>query len=67
MGISRRTIESGSTLGTFIMFPGNGVVVYFYFNNLKAEYRHFESVEDYKKLRDRFIDEYTKHLKICKS
>jgi hypothetical protein len=65
-GFSRATIESGSTLGTFVMFPGNGVTVYFYFNNMKPEYRNFESVDDYKKQRDRFMDEYTKYLKTCK-
>ena len=65
-GFSRTTIETGSTLGTFVMFPGNGVTVYFYFNNMKPEYRNFESVDDYKKQRDRFMDEYTKHLKTCK-
>ncbi|KOY87817.1 hypothetical protein AD998_18250 [bacterium 336/3] len=64
-GFSRATIETGSTLGTFVMFPGNGVTVYFYFNNMKPEYRNFESVEDYKKQRDKFIDEYTKYLKTC--
>jgi hypothetical protein len=65
-GFSRATIETGSTLGTFIMFPGNGVTVYFYFNNMKPEYRNFESVDDYKKQRDRFMDEYTKYLTKCK-
>ncbi len=65
-GFSRATIETGSTLGTFVMFPGNGVTVYFYFNNMKPEFRNFENVEGYKKQRDRFIDEYTKHLKTCK-
>lgn len=65
-GLSRATIETGSTLGTFIMFPGNGVTVYFYFNNMKPEYRNFESVSDYKKQRDRFMNEYTKYLKTCK-
>jgi hypothetical protein len=64
-GLSRGTIETGSTLGIFIMFPGNGVTVYFYFNNLKPEVRNFESLEDYKKQRDRFLEEYTKHLKAC--
>ena len=64
-GLSRGTIEKGSTLGTFIMFPGNGVTVYFYFNNLKPEYRNFESVEDYKNQRDKFFEEYTKHLTTC--
>ena len=66
-GLSRGTIESGSTLGIFIMFPGNGVTVYFYFNNLKPEYRNFVSVDDYKKQRDKFIDEYTKYLTTCKN
>lgn len=65
-GFSRATIEAGSILGLFIMFPGNGVTVYFYFNNMKPEYRNFESVDDYKKQRDQFMDEYTKHLKACK-
>lgn len=65
-GLSRGSIEAGSTLGTFVTFPGNGVVVYFYFNNMKPEYRNFESLDDYKKQRDRFIDEYTKYLTTCK-
>lgn len=64
-GLSRGTIESGSNLGTFVMFPGNGVTVYFYFNNLKPAYRNFESLEDYKRQRDRFLEEYTKHLLGC--
>jgi hypothetical protein len=64
-GLSRGAIETGSILGTFVMFPGNGVTVYFYFNNMKPEYRNFESVDDYKKQRDRFIDEYTKYLTTC--
>lgn len=65
-GLSRGSIEIGSTLGTFVMFPGNGVTVYFYFNNMKPEYRNFESVDDYKKQRDKFIEEYTKHVITCK-
>lgn len=65
-GLSRGTIETGSTLGTFIMFPGNDVTVYFYFNNLKPEFRNFENVDDYKKQRDKFMDEYTKYLTTCK-
>ena len=65
-GLSRGTIEKGSTLGRFIMFPGNGITVYFYFNNLTPEYRNFESIDDYKKQRDKFIDEYTKYLTTCK-
>ena len=66
-GISREKISpTNSTLGIFIMFPGNEVIVYFYFNNLKPEVSNYNSVEDYKKQRDRFIDEYTKYLTTCK-
>jgi hypothetical protein len=66
-GLSRGSIETGSTLGIFIMHPGNDVTVYFYFNNLKPELRNFESVEDYKKQRDKFFEEYTKYLTTCSS
>jgi hypothetical protein len=65
-GLSRGSIEKGSNLGTFIMFPGDGIIVYFYFNNMKPEFRNFESVEDYKKQRNNFIDEYTRYLTTCK-
>ncbi|PSK89326.1 hypothetical protein [Taibaiella chishuiensis] len=65
-GISRAGVEMGSTLGTFVMFPGNGVTVYFYFNNMKPEFRNFKSVDDYKKQRNRFMNEYTKYLAQCK-
>lgn len=64
-GLSRASIEAGSILGTFVMFPGNGVTVYYYFNNLKPEFRNFTSVEDYKRQRDKFLEEYTKHLATC--
>lgn len=61
-GVSRKTTESGSTLGTFMMFPGNGVTVYLYFMNSNPEFRNFNSIENYKIQRDNFIDEYTKYL-----
>jgi hypothetical protein len=66
-GISREKIEStNSTLGIFVMFPGNNVTVYFYFNNLKPEISNFDDVDDYRKQRDTFMDKYTKHLSTCK-
>lgn len=64
-GTSRTTIEQGATLGTFMMFPGNGVVVYFYINNMKEAYRNFNSVEDYEQQRDQFIDAYTRFIGSC--
>ncbi len=65
-GLSRNSIEKGSTLGIFIMFPGNNTIVYFYFNNLKPEYRNFKSLKDYEEQRDTFMYEYTKHISSCK-
>lgn len=65
-GLSRGSLEKGSTLGTFVMFPGKDVVVYFYFNNLRPEFRTFTTVDEYKAQRNLFIGEYTKHLADCK-
>jgi hypothetical protein len=66
-GLSRNTIEKGSTLGVFVMFPGNNIIVYFYFNNLKPEIRNFKSVDDYKSQRNDFFGAYTNHLNSCVS
>ncbi len=65
-GVSRSTIMSGNVLGSFVMFPGNGVSVFFDFLNAKPEFRNFANVEEYKKQRDKFMDEYTKFLKTIK-
>ena len=65
-GLSRTSIEAANTFGTFLMFPGNGIIVHFYFSNIKEGYRHFETVEEYRKLRDAFLNEYTQHLASCR-
>jgi ABC-type sugar transport system permease subunit len=65
-GLSRAGIERGNTLGTFVMFPGDNTIVYFYFNNINPEYRNFSSLEDYQSQRNQFIEEYTAYLKGCK-
>ncbi|MDT3405201.1 hypothetical protein [Mucilaginibacter terrae] len=64
-GLSRNSIESGSTLGTFVMFPGNNTIVYFYFNNLKPELSNFKNLADYQGQRNDFIGEYTSYLNNC--
>ncbi len=64
-GYSRLSIEEGSTLGTYVFFPGNNMVVHVYFQNIKREGRHFKNVKAYRKLRDRFLEEYTLHLRGC--
>ncbi|OOQ61402.1 hypothetical protein [Mucilaginibacter pedocola] len=65
-GLSRAGIEQGSTLGTFVMFPGDNTIVYFYFNNIEADKRHFNTAEEYKGFRNDFIGEYTAYLKNAK-
>jgi len=65
-GLSRGSIDKGSTLGTFVMFPGNNTIVYFYFNNMTPEFRTFTNLEEYKAQRNLFMGEYTKHVAGCK-
>ncbi len=65
-GLSRAGIESGSTLGIFVMFPGDNTIVYFYFNNLQPAYRNFTSLEDYQGQRNEFLGGYTAYLIGCK-
>ena len=65
-GLSRNSTESGSTLGTFVMFPGNNTIVYFYFNNIRPEYANFKDLTDYKSQRNDFIGRYTSYLNTCK-
>ncbi len=64
-GFSRSSIEGGTNLGTFVMFPEKGVSVYFYFNNLNPTYRNYESIEEYIIQRNQFLNEYTQFLKSC--
>jgi len=67
-GLSRNSIDEGSTLSTlstFITFPGDDTVIYFYFNNLKQGYRTYESLKEYERQRNKFMKAYSKYLKQC--
>lgn len=64
-GISRDTIGKQSTLGTYIFFPGNNTIIYANFNNLRPEQRHCETLLEYKKERNQFFADYTRHIKDC--
>ncbi len=67
-GLNRNTTDSkSSTLGIYIMFPGNNITVYFYFNNLDRESRNYNDLQEFITVRDKFFDEYTKHIKNCKN
>lgn len=64
-GVNRSGIEVGYNLGTFVMFPSNNIVVYFYFQNIKPEARQFKDSLDYRKQRNNFLDAYTHYLRNC--
>jgi hypothetical protein len=64
-GMSLQGLNAGKMLGSFVMFPGDGVILYFNFNNIRPEARHFNSIKEYEELRDKFFDAYTEHLKSC--
>ena len=64
-GLSRNTVERDTTLGTFVMFPGNNITVYLYFNNIQPKLRNFETLDDYRGQRNRFLGEYTSYLNNC--
>jgi hypothetical protein len=64
-GLSRSSIDKGSTLGSFVMFPGNNISVFFDFENGTPETRSFTTLEEYKAQRNAFMDEYTLYLKNC--
>ncbi len=66
-GFNRNTLEKGSTLATYVMFPGNNTTVHFYFNNLIPKARHIKTINEYYKIRDQFFDEYTAHITDCKN
>jgi len=50
-------------LGSFVMFPGKGIVVYFYFPNTSPGGPTFATIEEYRGFRDRFMEEYAAHLR----
>jgi len=62
-GYSKSNVGKVGALGTFVMFPGEGVVVYFDFYNISPESALFKSVDQYKKQRTAFLEEYTKFIK----
>ena len=66
-GISRNSLDEGSTLGSFVTFAGDGLVVYFYFNNLPPQDRSFGTVDEYRSQRNAFLGSYTAFVNGCRA
>ncbi len=65
-GLGRASLEKGSNLGTFVIFPGDNTTVYFYFNNLTPELRQYDRYAGDSGERDGFLGNYTHYMKECK-
>ena len=53
----------GGPIGTYVLFDdGRRLIVTVYFLNQRPERRRFQTIEDYRVLRDRFLDSYAKCL-----
>ena len=58
-GLNKRVI-SGNTLGIYVLFSdANQQVLTVYFLNQPPEKRKFQTIEEYRTLRDRFLAKYT--------
>lgn len=62
-GISHNTTTEKGPQGSFVMFPGNNIIVYINFNSITG---NNESQEDYKGRRNTFLGAYTAHLQNCR-
>jgi hypothetical protein len=60
-GVERTVIDKGGVLGTYELFSdADHVIITVYFLNQGREKRRFESKEEFRVLRDKFLNQYTK-------
>lgn len=64
-GISRDTLDESRILSVFTVFPGEGIIIYLYFNNTEPSERTFSSMEAFRMERDLFLQEFTAYLREC--
>lgn len=58
-GLSRRTLI-GNTLGTYVLFSDvDRTITTFYFINQNSERKRFQTIEEWRALRDEFLKTYT--------
>ena len=67
-GLDRDKIDVGGQVGTHVLFydPGHLVVTIYFLNQSKAVFlnnRRFETIEQYRELRDSFLNSYSECLK----
>jgi len=59
-GTSKRTLTTGDMLGIYVLFSdAEGTMTTFYFINQNAKRKRFQTIEEWKAVRDEFLNTYT--------
>jgi hypothetical protein len=67
-GADRAVIDKGGVLGIHVLFSDTDhVIITVYFLNQGREKRKFQNIEEYRELRDRFLNQYTSCIKEASS
>lgn len=60
-GLNRRTLEIGSTVGVYVLFNDTDqTITTIYFFNAKPKKRKFQTIEEWKILKENFLNAYTR-------
>jgi hypothetical protein len=63
-GIDRDVIDVGGTIGIHVLFyEADNLIITIYFLNQEKKKRRFNNIEEYRALRDSFLNRYTECLK----
>ena len=63
-GIDKGVIDVGGVIGTHVLFSAaDHVIITIYFLNQGSENRRYQNIEEYRALREKFLDGYTRCLK----
>lgn len=59
-GLNRRILEVGSTVGIYVLFhDADQTITTFYFFNAKPKKRKFQTIEEWRTLKENFLNNYT--------
>jgi hypothetical protein len=60
-GLNRRSIEIGNTIGVYVLFnDADQTITTIYFFNAKPKKRKFQTIEEWKTLKESFLNNYTR-------
>ncbi|HLM03505.1 MAG TPA: hypothetical protein VK400_20795 [Pyrinomonadaceae bacterium] len=60
-GLNRSTVNSYNTIGQYVLFnEADKTITTIYFFNAKPKNRKFQTIEEWRELRDKFLNNYTR-------